>query len=222
MQEAIFGNYIKDLRIANNLKQREIEKLCGVSNSYLSQLENGQRGIPSPDIIKKLAPVLKISYEKLLVVAGYLPSASLPSQPPNAIPFDETTMVSFPVYGRIAAGSPIKALEEVEEYVPMDTRFFNMDGYTKDDFFFLRINGHSMEPTICHNDLVLIRRQPTVDNNEIAAVLYNHEDATVKRIMVAEDKIILCSDNKAYQPVIYRASECHIIGKVLKKIGDVK
>lgn len=222
MQEAIFGKYIKYLRTANNLKQREVEKLCGVSNSYLSQLESGQRGIPSPDILKKLAPALKISYEELLVAAGYLPSATLPSQPSNAIPIDENTMVTFPVFGRIAAGNPIKAIEEVEEYVSMDTRFFNMDGYTKDDFFFLRIKGDSMEPTIGDNDLVLIRRQPTVDNNEIAAVLYNYEDATVKRIMVAEDKIILSSDNKAYQPIVYNASECCIIGKVLKKIGDVK
>jgi len=222
MQEAIFGKYIKDLRAACNLKQREVEKLCGVSNSYLSQLENGQRGIPSPDILKKLAPVLKVSYEELLVAAGYLPSAALLSRPSNAIPIDEDTMAMFPIYGRIAAGNPIKAIEDVEEYVSMDTRFFNMDGYTKDDFFFLRIKGHSMEPTIGDTDLVLIRRQPTVENNEIAAVMCNNEDATVKRIVVSGDKIILSSDNKSYQPIIYNASDCRIIGKVLKKIGDVK
>jgi repressor LexA len=97
-----------------------------------------------------------------------------------------------------------------------------MNGYTKDDFFFLRISGHSMEPTIADTDLVLIRRQPTVDNNEIAAVLCNQEDATVKRVVASGDKIILSSDNKDYPPMIYESSECYVIGKVLKKIGDVK
>ena len=223
MQEELFGNYIRDLRIAVGLTQREVERLSGVSNSYLSQLESGQRAIPSPDILKKLAPVFKAPYEKLLVAAGYLPSAASLGQPSNAIPVKEDTIVNFPVYGRIAAGTPITAIEEEdEEYISMDTRFFNMNGYTKDDFFFLRINGHSMEPTIADTDLVLIRRQPTVDNNEIAAVLCNQEDATVKRVVASGDKIILSSDNKDYPPMIYESSECYVIGKVLKKIGDVK
>ncbi|HBK53682.1 MAG TPA: hypothetical protein DDZ44_07090 [Syntrophomonas wolfei] len=131
-------------------------------------------------------------------------------------------MVMFPVYGRIAAGNPIQAIEEVEEYMSMDKRFFNMAGYTKDDFFFLRIKGHSMEPTIADSDLVLIRKQSTIENNEVAAVLCNNEDATVKRILVSGDKIILSSDNKAYSPIVFATSECQIIGKVIKKIGDIK
>ena len=222
MQEAIFGKYIRDLRITVGLTQREVERVSGVSNSYLSQLESGQRAIPSPDILRKLAPALKTPYEELLVAAGYLPSAASLGQPSNAIPVKEDTIVNFPVYGKIAAGSPIKAIEEVEEYISMDTRFFNMNGYTKDDFFFLRINGHSMEPTIADTDLVLIRKQPLVENNEIAAVMCNCEDATVKRVVASGDKIILSSDNKEYPPMIYESSECYIIGKVLKKIGDVK
>jgi len=222
LQEELFGKYIKDLRVACNLKQRQVEKLCGVSNSYLSQLENGQRGIPSPDILKKLAPVLKITYEELLVAAGYLPPAALLSQPSNAIPIDEDTIIMVPVYGKIAAGNPIKASDEVNEYISMDARFYERNGYTKDDFFFLRIKGHSMEPTIADSDLVLIRRQPTIGNNEIAAVLCNHDEATVKRIVVLGDKIFLGSDNKDYPPMVYEASECQIIGKVLKKIGDVR
>jgi len=157
-----------------------------------------------------------------MVAAGYLPPAALPNHPANAIPIDEDKIIMVPVYGKIAAGSPIKAMGPVEEYISMDTRFYNRDGYTKDDFFFLRVKGHSMEPTIADKDLVLIRRQPTIENNEIAAVLCTNEEAAVKRIVVLGDKIILSSDNKDFLPMIYEASECQIIGKVLKKIGDVK
>jgi repressor LexA len=222
MQEVNFGKYIKELRKACNLKQRDIEKRCGVSNSYLSQLENGQRGIPSPDILKKLAPVLKVSYEDLMIAAGYLSPSPLPVHPTNAISIDEEKIIMVPVYGKIAAGNPIKAMGPVEEYIPLDSRFYNRDGYTTDDFFFLRVKGRSMEPTISDKDLVLIRRQSTIENNEIAAVLCNKEEAAVKRIVVLDDKIILSSDNKDYLPMIYESSECQIIGKVLKKISDIK
>lgn len=72
MQANEFGEYLRDLRKERNLTIRQIEAYSGVSNSYLSQLENGKRGIPSPEILQKLAPVLKVSYETLMEKAGYL------------------------------------------------------------------------------------------------------------------------------------------------------
>lgn len=222
MQEVIFGKYLKDLRVAAHLTLRQVEIQAGVSDSYLSQVENGKRGIPSADILKKLAPVYGVPYEEMLVAAGYLPAGYSSVPPANAIPLDEDTIHLFPVYGKIAAGTPINAAQEAEETMSMDTRFFNMNGFTKDDFFFLRVAGHSMEPTIADTDLVLIRRQPRVENNQIAAVMCNGEDATVKRIVASGDKIILSSDNNSYPPMVYDAAACQIIGKVIKKIGDVR
>lgn len=69
-----FGKYLKKLRTERSLTIRQVEVFSGVSNSYLSQLENGKRGIPSPDTLKKLAPVYRISYEELMSAAGYLPA----------------------------------------------------------------------------------------------------------------------------------------------------
>lgn len=231
MQVINFGKYIRGLRDESGLTLRQVNVQSGVSDSYLSQVENGLRGIPSAEILKKLAPVYKKSYEEIFIAAGYLPpgspgrSSEEESSAPkiaNAIPLDETTIINLPIYGRISAGTPILAIEQADETISMDTRFFNMNGYSKDDFFFLRIIGHSMEPTIADNDLVLIRKQPTVENNEIAAVLCDSQDATVKRVVASGEKVILSSDNRDYPPMIYEASECYIIGKVLKKIGDVK
>ncbi|MEL7568371.1 MAG: helix-turn-helix transcriptional regulator [Eubacteriaceae bacterium] len=68
-----FGKYIKNLRSDRNLTLRQLEIKSGVSNSYLSQLENGKRGIPSPDILRKLSLALGVSYQELMAVAGYLP-----------------------------------------------------------------------------------------------------------------------------------------------------
>lgn len=239
MQEINFGRYIKSLREDRGLTLRQVQSQSGVSDSYLSQLEKGQRGTPSPEFIKKLATGYDVPYEEMLVAAGYLQStdyvqriggvnrqstheSSESSNIKQAIPYSKDTLIMLPVYGRISAGEPITTITETEEYMPMDIRFFNLQGYQKEDFFFLRIKGHSMEPTIADNDLVLIRKQPVVNNNEIAAVLYNNEDATVKRVVIAEDKIILSSDNKEYAAMVFDSSNCRIIGKVLKKLGDVK
>jgi SOS-response transcriptional repressor LexA len=70
--EKKFGEKLKELRKNKGLKIRELESLAGVSNAYLSQLENGKRGKPSPDIIKKLAPHLGVTYTELMKLAGYI------------------------------------------------------------------------------------------------------------------------------------------------------
>ncbi|MCA1058084.1 helix-turn-helix domain-containing protein [Rossellomorea aquimaris] len=70
--EKKFGQKLKKLRLTKGLKIRELENLSGVSNAYLSQLENGKRGKPSPEIIKKLAPHLDTSYTDLMKMAGYI------------------------------------------------------------------------------------------------------------------------------------------------------
>jgi SOS-response transcriptional repressor LexA/DNA-binding XRE family transcriptional regulator len=70
--EKKFGEKLKELRKNKGLKIRELEALASVSNAYLSQLENGKRGKPSPEIIKKLAPHLGVTYTELMKMAGYI------------------------------------------------------------------------------------------------------------------------------------------------------
>jgi transcriptional regulator with XRE-family HTH domain len=67
-----FGLYLKELRETRKLTIRQVEIQAHISNAYLSLLENGKRGIPKPTILKKLAPVYKISYEKLMIAAGHI------------------------------------------------------------------------------------------------------------------------------------------------------
>jgi HTH-type transcriptional regulator, competence development regulator len=67
-----FGHYLRDLRKQAGLTLREIEERTGISNSYLSQLENGYIDQPSPRNLQKLAEVYGISYEHLMTQAGYL------------------------------------------------------------------------------------------------------------------------------------------------------
>ncbi|MGG4344963.1 helix-turn-helix domain-containing protein [Paenibacillus lautus] len=67
-----FGRYIKSLRKEKKLTLIELSELSDVSHPYLSQIENGKRGIPSPDILNKLADPLGVSYAELMIQAGYI------------------------------------------------------------------------------------------------------------------------------------------------------
>ena len=67
-----FKEYLKQLREDKKLSLRKLDSLSGVSHVYLSQIENGNRGIPSPDVLKKLAAPLGVSYKELMQAAGYL------------------------------------------------------------------------------------------------------------------------------------------------------
>lgn len=67
-----FARYLKQLREKNNLSIRQLALYSNVSAGYLSQIESGIRGIPSPTILKKISIPLKISYEELMKAAGYL------------------------------------------------------------------------------------------------------------------------------------------------------
>ncbi|MED4403728.1 transcriptional regulator [Metabacillus fastidiosus] len=69
-----FGKFLKRIREEKGLTLREIQELSGVSNSYLSQLENGKRGLPSPDILKKIYQSLDVDYYELMEKAGYIVS----------------------------------------------------------------------------------------------------------------------------------------------------
>ncbi|ADU31007.1 helix-turn-helix domain-containing protein [Evansella cellulosilytica] len=71
MEPKEFGLYLKSLRIEKNLTMRELDKRSGVSHSYISKMESGQKGIPSPDILRKLAEPLSVRYQKLMIKAGH-------------------------------------------------------------------------------------------------------------------------------------------------------
>lgn len=72
MEAKDFGLFLKRLRNEKNMTIRQLELYSKVSNAYLSQLENGKRGIPSPEILDKLSKPLGVSYEELMEKAGYI------------------------------------------------------------------------------------------------------------------------------------------------------
>jgi len=121
-------------------------------------------------------------------------------------PFKE--MVSVPVLGRVSAGVPLLALENCEDMFPLPTDFVGHG-----DFFMLSVKGDSMiEAGILEEDLVLVRRQPCVENGDIAVALIE-EEATIKRFFKESDHIRLQPENYRLSPILVK--EVQILGKVI-------
>ncbi|AGL01395.1 SOS regulatory protein LexA [Desulfoscipio gibsoniae DSM 7213] len=116
-------------------------------------------------------------------------------------------MISVPVLGKVAAGEPLLALENYDDSFPLPVDFVGHG-----EFFMLSIKGDSMiEAGILEGDLVLVRRQPCVENGDICVALIEDE-ATIKRFFKENDHIRLQPENYRLSPLLVK--EVQILGKV--------
>ena len=116
----------------------------------------------------------------------------------------------IPVLGRIAAGSPILAVEHVEDIIPLPVEFVG-DG----PVFLLEVRGDSMIDAGIHaGDLVAVHKQDDARDGEIVAALIDGEGATVKRLRRRDGQVILESENPAYEPMVF-TDGVELIGKVV-------
>lgn len=117
-----------------------------------------------------------------------------------------------PVIGRITAGKPILAVENIGESVVLDPAFVR-GGEAN---FLLMVEGHSMKDAgILDGDLVLVRQQSTAEQGDIVAALIDDETATVKRFRRQDDRVILEPENQDFEPIVSDSSSVKIIGKVM-------
>jgi repressor LexA len=139
--------------------------------------------------------------------------------------------VGVPVVGRVAAGTPILAEENIEEHIDL-AREFGLGSRARgglgdplgdpDDLFMLRVRGDSMTGAGIHDgDLVLVRRQSTVNDGEIAAVIVGDE-ATVKRVRFREEEIVLEPANPRYRAMTFGpGDEVRVAGRVVMALRRV-
>ncbi|MRH42621.1 transcriptional repressor LexA [Aquibacillus halophilus] len=126
----------------------------------------------------------------------------------NAIPRGEATFA--PVIGKVTAGLPITAVENIEEYVPLPNTIANPG----DSLFVLIIEGESMiEAGILDGDMVIVKQQQTAQNGEIVVAMTDEDEATVKRFFKEKDHIRLQPENATMAPLIYQ--NVSILGKVV-------
>ena len=124
---------------------------------------------------------------------------------------------NVPLVGRIAAGSPILAEEDIEDVIPLPV---DLDG--EGPVFMLRIKGESMiEAGILDGDYVVIHRQPDALDGDIVAALIDGEEATVKRLQRHNGAVILHSENPAFEPMVFTEG-VELIGKVVAVFRGIR
>ncbi|MGG0718629.1 transcriptional repressor LexA [Robertmurraya massiliosenegalensis] len=122
----------------------------------------------------------------------------------------KSRVVNVPVVGKVTAGLPITAIENVEEYFPLPERFAADDEHV----FMLEIMGESMiEAGILDGDFVIVRQQQSASNGDIVVAMTEEDEATVKRFFKEKDYIRLQPENSTMEPIILR--NVSILGKVI-------
>lgn len=212
------GNLIYNRRKELGLTLEEVGKAVGVSKSTVKKWENGFISNMRRDKIESLANILQVSPVKLLGISSAEPTISLSG--PNTSgksaymkPFANT--VKVPLIGRVAAGLNCFAEDNIEEYIPTD-RDIIKEGY---EHFWLTVRGDSMEPELHENDLVLVRKQDTLEKPCLAVVRVDDEDGVVKTVNIQPEKITLSSINPYFPPRVFECEDMnriHLVGKVVE------
>ena len=206
------GVLIRDRRTELRITQKEVADFVGVSEATVSRWESGHIDNMRRDRIAALSKILRLSPLDIMGIGNN----DLSFSPPPASPSKEKT-IRIPVLGRVAAGTPIGAIEEVIGWEEISKKLAAGGAC-----FALRVCGHSMEPRILEGDTVIVRQQPNVDSGDIAVVLIGNEEATLKRVKKQKDGIILVANNPAvYEPHFYsnreiKNSPVRILGKVVE------
>lgn len=201
------GERIKDARKSAGLTQLELAKKTDLSRSYIGDIEK-DRYNPSVSTLQLIATATNTPLEDLL------PSTKTASPTGRG--------VRIPVLGRVVAGIPIEAVEEILDYEEITPELA-----ASGDFFALKIRGRSMEPRMMEGDVVIVRRQDDVESGDVAIVLVNGNEATVKRVKKQEDGITLIATNTSvYEPHYYSNKEIEelpvrILGKVVELRGKL-
>ena len=206
-------NYLKTRRLQLGLTLKEIAAKVGVSEATVSRWESGQIANMKRQYIAAYATALQTT-PSFIMTGKEDDKAPQPTPiPPGFQPMPE--MATVPIVGRIACGTPILAEQNIEGSACVPARWRAT--------FSLVCKGDSMEPKIHDGDLVAIRKQPEVENGEIAAVRIG-EEATLKRVYKREGFLELRPENSNYESIILigeKMAEATIEGKAVGLCRDV-
>lgn len=207
---------IKQRRKEIGLSAEKVAEELGVSPATIYRYENNDIKKFPADILEPLAKVLRTTPGYLLGVEDNLKNPQ--------ITFD---IVTFPVVGSIAAGYDEIAVEDWSgETIDIPASYLR--GHKKEEFFVLSVHGDSMYPIYMDGDKVLVLRQSTLNRSgEIGAVLYEGENATLKKVeyVKGEDWMRLVPINPEFKPKTIEGAaleQCRVLGVPRLLVRDIK
>lgn len=200
------GERIKQLRLEKGLTQEELGNYIGVKKAAVMKYEKGNVQNMKRSTIEILSKLFNVSPSYLMCLED--------NDGQN-----NKQYYMCPVYGQISAGQPNWAAENIEGRLPIDTELVGI--INPEEHFFLRVNGESMNKIIKNGAFALIHKQDDVENGEIAVVLVNGFDATLKKFSKQGDLIILepQSTNEDFETQVYdKTTNIKVLGKYVGKM----
>lgn len=208
-----FDTRLKELRISKNLSQKKLSEELNVSKSSINMYEHGSRR-PDFDTLEKIADYFNVNIDYLLGKSDIPDKTDIKKMPEGMYRYNPTHKI--PILGKISAGLPLYAEEQLEGYTYTELN----SGY---EYFALRVRGDSMNAARMQDgDIIIVRRQNTVDDGQIAVVLVDNEDATVKRFYKNGSVVTLQpqSTNPVHRPQIYDLTKTNIL--ILGLVVEIK
>jgi repressor LexA len=205
-----FGTILKKIRQDRGFTQEELAKKVDTSRSNIANYEV-DKNMPSIDMLDKLSEALNVSTDTLL----------------GKEPIKEIDLIDklflIPIVGRVPAGEPLLAEENIEGYLPIDPIMYNLT--SPDNLFFLRVVGESMNNIVPDGSFVLVKKQNYAETGDVVVALVNGDnEATLKRFKDLDNNFVMLEPDSTLQEftpriINLRDTEFKIIGKV---IGDFK
>jgi repressor LexA len=189
------GKRIKTLRLRKPMTQAFLANEVDVEKRTIINYEKGNTE-PTLEMIEKIARVLEVS--------------------PDYIRYGKPTSTRIPVYGKVSAGIPLDAIEDIIDFEEIPEHWENSYEY-----FALKVSGDSMEPRMYSGDVIIVRKQSDINSGDIAVILVNGQDATIKKVIKSHNGITLQPLNFKYQPVFYSNDDIEklpvaILGRVVE------
>lgn len=188
---------LKELRIQHGYTQDMLGGILGVQKAAICKYETGRASIPQ-EMLLHLADLFSVSTDYILYRADH-PEEGAPS------------VSQVPIVGRVHAGLPILAEENIEEHIPLPSHEIR-----NGEYFFMEVEGDCMtDAHIIEGALVLVRLQSHVENGQIAVVRVEDE-VVLRRVKWLRNQLILYPANPNYEPMMISSGEVQIIGRVVE------
>lgn len=195
----MFAENLRILRERKEMTQQQLADALKISRSTIGMYEKGNRE-PDFETLELIADFFNVDMGRLI--------GNLTPKKGNWIP----------VLGSVRAGLPMEAVENIIDYEEISEEMARQG-----DFFALQIKGDSMEPKISDGDVVIVRKQPDVENGEIAIVLVNGDEATIKKVQKFTGGINLVPSNPAYEVKTFTNQQIETLPvKILGKVVELR
>lgn len=221
-----FSNRLKYAITIKNIKPIDLSRKTGISKTNISCYMSGKYEAKA-DGVKLLAdaldvnPVWLMGYDVSMERIEHVYADDWNNKNSSKNLFNK--LFSIPVLGRVPAGEPLLADENIEGYLPIDPIMYNMSD--PDSYFFLKVVGESMNKIVKNGSYVLIEKQDSAEDGDVVVVLVNGDnEATLKRYKQLNEQFVMLepvSEDSSFQPITIdlKTTTFKIIGKV---IGDFK